>query len=693
MKSKPERFIYWKGETPIQKWRLIRATQNALDNAIDKGARYATVAQFTLNGSNVPERYFAPLYIDLDDSDDVYNTLREGALLLRMIESDYDYPLESLRIFLTGGRGLSIEIPAATFGAEEGDLNLPYIYKSIVEKWPFSTIDMSVYSMGKGQLWRLPNLERPNGRYKVPIEAGELLYTACTDLWDMTRNPRLDFEFIDPDEYPVCEALQKEYQFEKKEFYNRREKSGKVIVNGADLKKIPKETFPPCIRAKLDIKGLKNNGNLNFNQSALLLSSYYTNTGLPVDRLIGDAEEFCQNNFNNSRHYPDLEGKKKHLEDMYGYVSKNDSYSFSCGPPRALARDGVIQFECANCPIEKDRSGSKGLKSKEAATPFEIENGQLFLDREVEEQEYLVDEIIGPHKVIILAGDTNVGKSLWSHQTGLSLSMGCKEFLSFEVPKPRKVLFLNIEMSSEALHSRHSLLCDSFPQFKGGSLANFYINTFSSERHLFEDNWERIRTTVKTNDPFDLIVVDNIYACSSTDDERNVELKPLLNSVFEISDIHDSSILLVTHHKKHSPDEILTTNLVRGGSTLTNAADVVIQMGMSLHKPGLRLMKITKNRDRSPNLGKTFGLRLNPTNLWFTNTGLVDEHLHLTSLSGMEASTVLAQMDEKFETSDFVMEVTGLGKSRKTAYNWLDRLEKDGIVKKLHHGKYEKLTK
>jgi len=170
--------------------------------------------------------------------------------------------------------------------------------------------------------------------YKVPIEAGEVtLYTACTDLWDMTRNPRLDFEFIDPDEYPVCEALQKEYQFEKKEFYNRREKSGKVIVNGADLKKIPKETFPPCIRAILDIKGLKNNGNLNFNQSALLLSSYYTNTGLPVDRLIGDAEEFCQNNFNNSRHYPDLEAKRSILKICTGMCPRMIATAFRVDRP------------------------------------------------------------------------------------------------------------------------------------------------------------------------------------------------------------------------------------------------------------------------------------------------------------------------------------------------------------------------
>jgi len=325
-----------------------------------------------------------------------------------------------------------------------------------------------------------------------------------------------------------------------------------------------------------------------------------------------------------------------------------------------------------------------------APIPFELEDGAAFLKREAKMREYLWNEIMGSHKILCLAAPTNVGKTLLSHQVGICLSIGAKNYLGFDIPGPRRVLFLNFETSPEAFHNRHLLLCTSFPEFEGGSLENFFVNTFASERHLFQDNWDRIQATVETNPAFDFIIIDNIYACTGIDDEKNAELKPLLKRVFEIADIHQSSILLVTHHKKHSPEDILTPNLVRGGSTLTNAVDVVIQMGMSLRQPGLRLFKITKNRDRSPNLGKVFGLKFDPVDLWFSHIGLVDERSHLTHPKRSEALNILAEMDEEFETAQYVGAVENAGAGRKTAYNWLKKLE-GKFIKKLEHGKYRKL--
>ena len=91
-----------------------------------------------------------------------------------------------------------------------------------------------------------------------------------------------------------------------------------------------------------------------------------------------------------------------------------------------------------------------------------------------------------------------------------------------------------------------------------------------------------------------------MYECTGIDDEKNADLKPMLAKIISISDIHDSSLLIVTHHKKHHAEYILSTDLIRGGSTFANAVDVIIQLAESLRQPGLRLMKITKNRGKSP---------------------------------------------------------------------------------------------
>ena len=126
-------------------------------------------------------------------------------------------------------------------------------------------------------------------------------------------------------------------------------------------------------------------------------------------------------------------------------------------------------------------------------------------------------------------------------------------------------------MDENELIERQQLLINALPKEYHELLDNFQINTFDGKRTLFQDNWDAIEQTICDNDAFDLIIIDNMYACTGIDDEKNADLKPLLARIISISDIHDSSLLIVTHHKKHHAEYILSTDLIRGGSTFANA--------------------------------------------------------------------------------------------------------------------------
>lgn len=128
------------------------------------------------------------------DGEDIREAVDDAIACIKYFESEFGYPVEAMRIFLTGGRGVHIEIPAVTFGAEEGDPNLIYIYKTIIETLPFKTLDRSVYNQKKGRMWRLPNQQRSNGRYKVPVSVQELMNTPYDELWALTEKPRHDFQ-------------------------------------------------------------------------------------------------------------------------------------------------------------------------------------------------------------------------------------------------------------------------------------------------------------------------------------------------------------------------------------------------------------------------------------------------------------------------------------------------------------------
>ena len=323
---------------------------------------------------------------------------------------------------------------------------------------------------------------------------------------------------------------------------------------------------------------------------------------------------------------------------------------------------------------------------------FKLIGGIDSMDIKLLPKEMIVDEIIGKHKIIALSADTNVGKSIWAHQLGIAVAVGKSDIFGYPISGSKRVLFLNFEMDEHELIERQQLLINALPKQYHELLDNFQINTFEGKRTLFQDNWDRIEKTIRDNDAFDLIIVDNMYACTGIDDEKNADLKPMLAKIISISDIHDSSLLIVTHHKKHQAEYILSTDLIRGGSTFANAVDVIIQLAESLREPGLRLMKITKNRGKSLHKGKSFGMKLSDE-LWFEMLEELQESYHLTApIVTSENERVLSALNEEFDTSDFLDElVESTTATERTGYNHLKRLEKDGEIEKVRHGRYKKV--
>ena len=111
-------------------------------------------------------------------------------------------------------------------------------------------------------------------------------------------------------------------------------------------------------------------------------------------------------------------------------------------------------------------------------------------------KEMIVEEIIGKHKIIALSANTNVGKSIWSHQLGLAIAVGKEEIFGYSIPKRGRVLFLNFEMDEHEFIERQQLLISNIPSTHHQFLDNFQINTTKGKRELFQDKWDPIEQTV-----------------------------------------------------------------------------------------------------------------------------------------------------------------------------------------------------
>jgi hypothetical protein len=99
-----------------------------------------------------------------------------------------------IRFFCSGSKGFHAEVPAHFFGLQNGHPELPLIYRRLVNGWVeelgLTTIDLSMYCMKRGKMWRLPNVKRENGRYKVPLSRDDFAYGGIEYLWAMSEAPR-----------------------------------------------------------------------------------------------------------------------------------------------------------------------------------------------------------------------------------------------------------------------------------------------------------------------------------------------------------------------------------------------------------------------------------------------------------------------------------------------------------------------
>jgi hypothetical protein len=206
-------------------WHVI-ADGPDLMRRLPRPAHYCTILAYQPGADGTPACYRGPLYAEWDGHAPVA-VLAELRTCLQVLQVEFDLTAEALRVWHSGGRGYHLTLPAVAIGAADGHPQLPLIYRAMVERlWPASiapSLDRSIYSMGKGRMWRLPSRRRPDtGRYKVPLAAREVLHGLGTDLEARTGHPRRGLLWPPEEELCPCADLVRLYEEVRAELERRR---------------------------------------------------------------------------------------------------------------------------------------------------------------------------------------------------------------------------------------------------------------------------------------------------------------------------------------------------------------------------------------------------------------------------------------------------------------------------------------
>ena len=358
-------------------WRMYTADQLA-NSDLPGPPAFQTVLMVNQDPEEVLEneldpldvvKYLGPMYLDFDDSQDIDRVLADVNAVIDYLINKLNIPEQFVHCYLSGGKGVHITIPQQIFGVKAATKFLPMIYKEImltIEQGAGldapSTLDHSVYSCGRGRMWRCEGVARPgSGTFKVGTTINELSHMDSDEYYSIVATARPPMATPEPAKslsVPKAEQLYKAAKVTASRKVRAMKEAGSAPTEALRAW----EGIPGCVET-LITKGDCDGS--NWNQAAMQLASYI------AARYTQDEEKeytellvrpFAHNVESSSR--PTETERYKHVKDQLNRTFRG-SFKFA---PGALI--SAIGSPCRACPICRPDLASGEAEQATAAMSY-----------------------------------------------------------------------------------------------------------------------------------------------------------------------------------------------------------------------------------------------------------------------------------------------------------------------------------
>lgn len=198
-------------------------------------------------------------YLDFDNEDNIRLAQEDAYSVIRhlTISPNYKIPLNMIKVFFSGKKGIHVTVPYQCFGLNWHD-NLHGVYRLMAEELkpfaPNGTLDMSVYE--RRRMFRLVRSQHAStGSFKVPMELKHLLSKTEQDIQQLSKDPNYGshIRYEKPRVIKEAQAYIKYIENKSQQvFKSTFSKSGEESTLDFD---------PPCYQEMIDngpVKGSRN---------------------------------------------------------------------------------------------------------------------------------------------------------------------------------------------------------------------------------------------------------------------------------------------------------------------------------------------------------------------------------------------------------------------------------------------------
>jgi len=302
-------------------------------------------------------RYKGDLYFDIDCREDLYATIKSARELVTNLTENYDVPFDAVSVFCSGSKGMHVLVDQRAFYNPRPLKHLPAIYKVMARELFVFGLDFQVYSGGRGVSWRLPNVQRDDGKYRVKISIDELMSLTEEKYAEIVASPRDSVVLYDkPRVELTAYRLQSLFERAKIEVNDELKKSDKLskgaMPESAILGALKGET-PRCV--EMLVKGKEVDKTKNLNELAMQLAAYAAASGKSRQEVSELFSKFSETS--ESSTYRTARARYQHVKGLYGYLkSGNRKFTFSCPGIKST----LSQSPCNGCPVIADRKPNAG---------------------------------------------------------------------------------------------------------------------------------------------------------------------------------------------------------------------------------------------------------------------------------------------------------------------------------------------
>ncbi len=336
-------------------WLTIQDSPTVLTEAVERGAKRITILATSnnLNGAGVESdaelqalkdttSYKGPLYFDIDNKDDLSLALQSTRALVGKL-TDMECDPRYIKVYASGSKGFHVVVDSRTFYSGRAVKDLPLIYKEMARDLHVLGIDFQVYSRGRGVCWRIPNVQRDDGRYRVELTHAEL------NSLNIDRYAALCSAPKDPIEHPKDPpklAVRLSTLFERARAAVANSPRAPAPLTDEQIAPI-RDNPPACIEGLVEGR---TESDVSLNEAALQLGIYCARAGVS-EAVTNNLRSRMADKWSSSK-YSTNRLRMEHITGVGDYVAATSSYTFSCKPLIKMS----ARYPCEGCPLGRGQA-------------------------------------------------------------------------------------------------------------------------------------------------------------------------------------------------------------------------------------------------------------------------------------------------------------------------------------------------